>query len=136
MLKLTCLYNADGDVVGWFNDYGVELAARQEWDGWRIGTPMPKCRSKELAIVAAELEDVELGDGDRVDYFLFSHEKSQRHLDCRISMWFVCGATSVEMQRFLINKYRRPGRSNRDADLGGPVDSAGVLYVLVVKAPK
>lgn len=67
MIKLTCLYNADGEVVGW-------------WSQERVG---------------------------------------------------VYGGP-----RFLINKYRRPDKPNRDADLGGPTDAAGVLYVLKIKAPR
>ncbi len=145
MLKLTCLHNADGDVVGWFNDYGVEMAARQEWDAWnhdhaqRVGLKVPKCRSKEIAIVAAELENVEPGDGDRVDYCVQEYPMTTRmcaSTNDRASAWMLMGAASVEIQRYLINKYRRPGKPNRDADLGGPVDAAGVLYVLVIKAPK
>lgn len=142
-LKLTCLHNADGNVVGWFNDYGIEMAARREWDAYHdipgyFGPPQskPKCCSKEVSIVAAELENVEPGDGDRVDYF---HDPkwvtSVGYVEAQSQRWYKRGA-SVEIQRFLINKYRRPGKSNRDTDLGGPVDAAGVLYVLVVKAPK
>ena len=33
------------------------------------------------------------------------------------------------------NRYRRPSKSNRSADLGGPKQDAGVLYVLTIKAP-
>jgi len=143
--KLTCLHNADGEIVGYFSDYGVEMGARQEWAehyDQRVPRGQSKlslglvCRSKEITIVAAELEDVEPGDGDRVDYFLFGAKRTQSHLDFRISMWFVNGASSVEVQRYSINKYRRPGMSARNSDLGGPVDAAGVLYVLKIKAPR
>ncbi len=144
-IKLTCLRNADGDVVGWFNDYGVEMAARREWDKDQLdrattpGQRRVKCRSKEVAVVTTELENVEPGDGDRVDYCVQEHPMTTRMCagtNDRASAWMLMGAASVEIQRFLINKYRRPGKSNRDADLGGPVDAAGVLYVLVIKAPK
>ena len=35
-----------------------------------------------------------------------------------------------------INRYHRPGKSNRSADLGGPAEAAGVLYILTIKASK
>lgn len=54
----------------------------------------------------------------------------------RVKLWTWRGAASVEVSRYLINRWRRPGKSSRDADLGGPVEAAGVLYVLRVKAPK
>jgi hypothetical protein len=145
MIKLTCLYNADGEVVGWFNDYGVEMAARREWnEHYRAkpgyGSQCEACRSKEVSIVAAELENVEPGDGDRVDYLYFGVVGASSGF-CNIHAqleadWLRRGAASVEIQRFLINKYRRPGKPNRDADLGGPTDAAGVLYVLKIKASR
>ncbi len=141
MIKLTCLYNADGEVVGWFNDYGVEMAARREWnEHYRAkpgyGSQCEACRSKEVSIVAAELENVEPGDGDRVDYFQHFGDTTGAEAGCKAAMWLRRGAASVEIQRFLVNKYRRPGKPNRDADLGGPTDAAGVLYVLKIKAPR
>jgi len=140
MIKLTCLYNADGDVVGWFSDYGVEMAARREWDLWYHSPEQRRrgfgiCHSEEVAIVA-EFENVEPGDGDRVDYFQHFGDTTGAEAGCKAAMWLRRGAASVEIQRFLINKYRRPGKPNRDADLGGPLDAAGVLYVLKIKAPR
>ncbi len=149
MIKLTCLYNADGEVVGWFSDYVVEMAARREWDAYYDGIfaltarwTAARCRSKETTIVAAELENVEPGDGDRVD-MICEISRNAKALadsgaiaDMRILRWQEWGAVSVEIQRFLINKYRRPGISARDNDLGGPTDAAGVLYVLKIKAPR
>mgnify|MGYP006921424037 CR=1 FL=1 len=147
MIKLTCLYNADGEVVGYFSDYPAEVAARKEWHehyDQRVPLRQSKlslglvCRSKETAIVAAEVENVEPGDGDRVDYLkgLPTDVYLALELNVRIGMWLHRGAISVEVQRFLINKYRRSGMSVRDADLGGPTDAAGVLYVLKIKAPR
>jgi len=135
MIKLTCLYNADGEVVGWFSDYGVEMAARREWVV-AVKGHIKGCRTKEVAIVAAELENVEPGDGDRVDYFQHFGDTTGAEAGCKAAMWLRRGAASVEIQRFLVNKYRRPGKPNRDADLGGPTDAAGVLYVLKIKAPR
>ena len=161
--KLTCLHNADGEIVGYFSDYGVAMAARQEWDGtncrhkWenldfdgsgnckhcrQPASPSRRgmCRSTETAIAAAELEDVEPGDGDRVDYRSTLTHEDIIPLTERVAhiceLWLRRGATAVEVQRYLINKYRRPGMSARDSDLGGPVDAAGVLYVLKIKAPR
>lgn len=143
MQKLTCLYNADDEVVGYFNDYGVAMAARQEWDTWTdVNVPnrhrRQYCRSHEVAIAPLELENVESDDGDRVDYCIQEYPMTTRcssgTID-RVSAWHLMGA-SVEIQRYLINKYRRPGMSARDSDLGGPVDAAGVLYVMRIKAPK
>lgn len=136
-LKLTRLLNADGETVGYFSDHVAEMAARREWDAHtrpgsvKLGANYGKCRSIETPIVSAELEDVEPGDGDREDYVEVWEEVGELVRD-----WTQHGAASVEVQRFLINKYRRPGMSSRDADLGGPVEAAGVLYVLRVKALK
>ena len=147
--KLTCLRNADGEVVGYFSDHVAEMAARQEWNTWydqRIPRGQSKlslglvCHSKEVAIVAAELENVESGDGDRVDYRSTLTHEDIIPLTERVAhiceLWLRRGATAVEVQRYLINKYRRPGMSARDSDLGGPADAAGVLYVLKIKAPR
>lgn len=137
--KLTCLHNADGEIVGYFSDHVAEMAARREWIV-AVKGHIKGCRSKEVAIVAAELENVEPGDGDRVDYLYFGVVGASSGF-CNIHAqleadWLRRGAASVEIQRFLINKYRRPGKPNRDADLGGPTDAAGVLYVLKIKAPR
>lgn len=142
MTKLTCLRNADGEVIGYFSDYGVEMAARKEWDKpYGVGPSL--CHSKQVAIAPLELEDVEPGDSDRVDYMLDKVPKSIAAFDDEslrvgqnVWQWHRRSAISVEVQRFLINKYRRPGMSARDGDLGGPEQAAGVLYVLRIKAPK
>ena len=144
--KLTCLHNADGEIVGYFSDYGVEMAARREWNEVQMARKLRDpnyphlstiCRSHETTIVAAELENVQPGDGDRVDYF---HDPkwvtSVGYVEAQVQRWYKRGAASVEIRRHPINKYRRPGMSARDSDLGGPVDAAGVLYVLKIKAPR
>lgn len=148
---LTCLYNADGEVVGYFSDYDAAMAARQEWNNstfpstkkYRLENAEScpsKCRSHEFTIAPIELENVEPGDGDRTDYVVDFKQQPISLLNGRIAgtirAWCIRGAVSVEIQRFLINKYRRPNLSARDSDLGGPVDAAGVLYVLKIKAPK
>jgi len=134
--------NADGETVGYFSDYGVEMAARREWNTYydqRVPRGQSKlslglvCRSHEIAITPLELENVAPGDSDRVDYLCSDWDQG---LGERIKLWTWRGAASVEVQRFLINKYRRPGMSVRDSDLGGPADAAGVLYILKIKAPK
>ena len=98
------------------------------------------CRSTETAIAAAELEDVEPGDGDRVDYRSTLTHEDIIPLTERVAhiceLWLRRGATAVEVQRYLINKYRRPGMSAKNSDLGGPEQAAGVLYVLKIKAPR
>lgn len=140
-MKLTKLMNADGETVGYFSDYGAEMATRREWG--RSHGASSLCRSYEVAIAPLELEDVKPGDGDRVDYVFewidkcgTLDENETYRIAVRQREWFRRGAASVEVQHFLINKYRRPGCSARDSDLGGPVDAAGVLYILKIKAPK
>jgi hypothetical protein len=150
MQKLTCLYNADGEVVGYFSDYGVAMAARQEWNAHydqRVPRGQSKlslgliCRSTEVTIAPLELENVEPGDGDRIDFVYevggeFARGIAAKRVEGAMGDWLREGATSVEVQRFLVNKYRRPSMSAKDSDLGGPVDVVGVLYVLRIKAPK
>lgn len=139
-LKLRRLVNSDGEVVGYFSDHVAEKAARAAW--WNppeIEIKSQRCRSVETAIISAELEDVEPGDGDRTEYVYtttaWSTVQTIPGIGHRTWEWFNRGAASVEIRRYLVNRYRRPGMSNRDADLGGPREAAGVLYVLVVKAP-
>jgi hypothetical protein len=136
---LTRLLNADGEVVGYFSDHLAEMAARREWDkhygnSFDYATQTMRCRSIATDITSLPLEDVEPGDGDRVDYLLESPDEEAWEL--RVHWWHARGAASVEVTRHLINRYRRPGQSHRDADLGGPAEAAGVLYVLRIKAPK
>ena len=164
-MTLNRLLNADNECVGYFTDdaagRAAMQAARTEWDSsyrqetaaWINAAPTKemrserkaahyaemngcggkKCRSIATPIKPLELEDVELGDGDRVAYH--AHPD-----DCPIAqqmhLWLQFGAAFVEIQRYEINRYRRPGKSNRSADLGGPEQAAGVLYVLTIKAPK
>lgn len=147
-VKLTRLLNGYGEVVGYFSDHVAAQAARREWDEWHLQQAVPgpnwsgsagsalKCRSVETPIVSAELEDVEKGDGDRIVYWKSGPNDFGLPSAELISRWLRCGAASVDVSRFLINKYRRPNKSIRDADLGGPEQAAGVLYVLRVKAPK
>jgi hypothetical protein len=141
MLKLTRLLNADGEVVGYFSDHVAEMAARREWNeqdhehAWRIGLNVPMCRSIDTPIVSAELEDVEPGDGDRVEHRLHEIDANWVPQE-RIQQWLTRGAASVSVERYPINRYRRLGMSSRDADLGGLAEAAHVLYVLKIKAPK
>ena len=95
-----------------------------------------KCRSIATPIKPLELEDVEPGDGGRVDYVLRNDCDGIVPTSLRIRGWYSRGAASVDVRRHEINRYRRPGKSNRSADLGGPEQAAGVLYVLTIKAPK
>lgn len=129
-MTLNRLLNADGATVGYFtNDAAGRAAmqaARAEWN--EHNAPNNLCRSIATPIKPLELEDVEPGDGDRVDYAM--------NVPARAHAWFFAGATDVIIQRHEINRCRCPGKSNRSADLGGPVEAAGVLYVLIVKAPK
>ena len=156
MTTLNRLLNADNECVGYFTDdaagRAAMQAARTEWDAqaaedWSEDTFSPaehrrrraqpdacpnKCRSIATPIKPLEFEDVEPGDGDRVAYH--AHPD-----DCPIAqqmrLWLQFGAAFVEIQRYEINRYRRPGKSNRSADLGGPEQAADVLYVLTIKAP-
>ena len=164
-MTLNRLLNADNECVGYFTDDAAGRVAMQvaqaEWDGFyrqetaawinsaetrelrnerkaayfaeMNGCGGKKCRSIATPIKPLELEDVELGDGDRVAYH--AHPD-----DCPIAqqmhLWLQFGAAFVEIQRYEINRYRRPGKSNRSADLGGHEQAAGVLYVLTIKAPK
>ena len=153
-MTLNRLLNADNECVGYFTDDDAGRAAMQsaqaDWDAqaaedWCEDTFSPaehrrrraqpdacpnKCRSIATPIEPLELEDVEPGDGDRVDY-VHRPEKA-----LRVLYWYRHGATDVNTQHYEINRYRRPGKSNRSADLGGPEQAAGVLYVLTIKAPK
>lgn len=143
-MNLNRLLNADNECVGYFTDdvagRAAMQAARAEWDGVKCDA----CRSVATPIKPLELEDVEPGNGDRVDYVILQaidYPKCQTHgsiiADARVNAWIIGrGAASVEVQRHEINRYRRPGQSNRSADLGGPAEATGVLYVLLVKAPK
>ena len=147
-MTLNRLLNADNECVGYFTDDAAGRAAMQaarvEWNRHYSGrlaldaaamvhAPGPWCRSIATPIEPLELEDVEPGGGDRVAYH--AHPD-----DCPIAqqmhLWLQFGAAFVEIQRYEINRYRRPGKSNRSADLGGPAEAAGVLYVLTIKAPK
>lgn len=118
-------------------------AARAEWNSslygperyWKPGS----CRSVATPIKPLELEDVEPGDGDRVDAECFHDDAvhfAGEHVGLRVEAWYKHSATDVITQRHEINHYRRPSKSNRNPDLGGPAEAAGVLYVLTVKAPK
>ena len=141
MTTLNRLLNADNECVGYFTDdaagRAAMQAARAEWNAHGLvsatGERSVMCRSVATPIKPLELEDVELGDGDRVAYH--AHPD-----DCPIAqqmhLWLQFGAAFVKIQRYEINRYRRPGKSHRSADLGGPVTAAGVLYVLTIKAPK
>ncbi len=150
MTTLNRLLNADGATVGYFTDdaagRAAMQAARAEWqvhhlerqDAWA-------CRSIATPIKSLALEDVEPGDGDRVDYVCGSNEHvfdagevydSRSLIGLYASAWLGRGAASVEVQRHEINRYHRPGKSNRSADLGGPAEAAGVLYILTIKASK
>lgn len=164
-MTLNRLLNADNECVGYFTDdapgRAAMQAARAEWVcRWYRGPDLPNedlmaeaalayaqrsylhnlCRAIATPIKPLALEDVEPDDGDRVDY-VFAHldhriGNPQQDVGDQITTWTQRGATLVEVQRYLINRYRRPGKSNRSADLGGPEQAAGVLYVLTIKAPK
>lgn len=159
-MTLNRLLNADGATVGYFTDddagRAAMQAARTEWDAqaaeawiedtfspaehkWRKMQPDAcpnKCRSIATPIKPLELEDVEPGDGDRVDCIHRPENEAIVPTALRVLYWYRHGATDVNTQRHEINRYRRPGKSNRSADLGGPEQAAGVLYVLTIKAPK
>ena len=161
-MTLNRLLNADNEIVGYFTDDAVGRAAMQaarvEWNdsyqqetaAWINAAPTKairnarkaayyaemngcggkKCYSIATPIKPLEFEDVEPGDGERVDY-VHRPEKA-----LRVLYWYRHGAADVNTQHYEINRYRRPGKSNRSADLGGPEQAAGVLYVLTIKAPK
>ena len=162
-MTLNRLLNADNECVGYFTDdaagRAAMQAARMEWEklcriceGSGEDRTRPRiadgghgffpdcqtcrrskvqfCRSIATPIKPLEFEDVEPGDGERVDY-VHRPEKA-----LRVLYWYRHGAADVNTQHYEINRYRRPGKSNRSADLGGPEQAAGVLYVLTVRAPK
>lgn len=147
-MTLNRLLNADNECVGYFTDddagRAAMQAARAEWNTYGLasatGERSVMCRSVATSIKPLELE-VELGDGDRVDYLHWFSESdaslgnSFAYVGMRIQDWTVKGA-SVEVQRHEVNRYRRPDKSNCSVDLGGPEQAAGVLYVLTIKAPK
>lgn len=138
-MTLNRLLNADNECVGYFTDDAAGRAAMQaarvEWDAQRSylhhNAPNNLCRAVTTPIKPLELADVDPGDGDRVGYH--AHPD-----DCpvaqQIHLWLQFGAASIDVRRHEINRYRRPGKSS--ADLGGPAQAAGVLYVLTIKAPK
>ena len=158
MTTLNRLLNADNECVGYFTDdaagRAAMQAARAEWDSWvhqhgnRFCLPdckVPRCSAHLCRTIATpikplELEDVEPGDGDRVESSFATTPKgalrTETNIGWRTSEWYSRGAASVDVHRYEINRYRRPGKSNRSVDLGGPEQAAGVLYVLTIKAPK
>lgn len=148
-MNLNRLLNADGATVGYFTDdtagRAAMQAARAEWNEYYrakpgYGVKCDACRSIATPIKPLELEDVEPGDGDRVAYLLtlgrFDDADELFLANIDTLLWQQRGAAAVDVHRHEINRYRRPGKSNRSADLGGPDEAAGVLYVLLVKAPK
>ena len=151
MQTLNCLLSADDVVIGYFTDDAAGRAAMQaarvEWNRHYSGrlaldaaamvhAPGPWCRSIATPIKPLEFEDVEPGDGERVDYVHRPENEAVVPTALLVLYWYRHGATDVNTQHYEINRYRRPGKSNRSADLGGPAEAAGVLYVLLVKAPK
>ena len=156
-MTLNRLLNADNECVGYFTDdaagRAAMQAARAEWNAHGLvsatGERSVMCRSVATPIKSLELEDVEPGDGDRVDCLFLSYmhagslcladfpeKEARKRIGDRTVEWIVRGAASVDVRRHEINRYRRPSKSNRDAELGGPEQAAGVLYVLTVRAPK
>ena len=145
MTTLNRLLNADNECVGYFtaDDAGraAMQSARTEWDTHYAFADVARysaspCRSVATPIKPLELEDVEPGGGDQVDYVLRNDCDGIVPTSLRIRGWYLRGAASVDVRRHEINRYRRPSKSNRDAELGGPEQAAGVLYVLTVRAPK
>ena len=139
MTTLNRLLNADNECVGYFTDDAAGRAAMQVAQvEWGAADQISVSWSTTIAtpIKPLELEDVEPGDGGRVDYVLRNDCDGIVPTSLRIRGWYLRGAASVDVRRHEINRYRRPGKSNRSADLGGPAEAAGVLYVLLVKAPK
>lgn len=148
-MTLNRLLSRIGATVGYFTDdtagRAAMQAARAEWDSFYRGISegaVWQCSSIATPIKPLELEDVEPGDGDRVDWFgtigtsLTDQTPLNISASIRVRAWLGRGAASVEVQRHEINRYRCPGKGNRSADLGGPEQAAGVLYVLIIKAPK
>jgi len=150
-VTLNRLLNADNECVGYFTDDAAGRAAMQaarvEWNRHYSGrlaldaaamvhAPGPWSTTIATPIKPLELEDVEPGDGGRVDYVLRNDCDGIVPTSLRIRGRYLRGAASVDVRRHEINRYRRPGKSNRSADLGGPEQAAGVLYVLTIKAPK
>ena len=139
MTTLNRLLNADNECVGYFTDDAAGRVAMQVAQAeWGAADKISVSWSTTIAtpIKPLELEDVEPGDGGRVDYVLRNDCDGIVPTSLRIRGWYLRGAASVDVRRHEINRYRRPGKSNRSADLGGPAEAAGVLYVLLVKAPK
>ena len=128
--------NATGECVGFFTDDTAGRIALEdaiaEWDSCLYGPSrvwMPRtCRHSAVSIVPAEIDDVEPGDAIKFDY---SH---WRNTDFIRNEWLNHGATSVLTERFEINRWRRSGKSNRSADLGGTAGTVGVLYAGILIA--
>lgn len=140
-MTLNRLLNADNECVGYFTDdvagHAAMQAARGDWQTFHVQTRDDwVCRSVATSIKPLALVDVEPGDGDRVDCIHRPENEAIVPTALRVLYWYRHGATDVNTQRHEINRYRRPGKSNRSADLGGPEQAAGVLYVLTIKAPK
>ena len=139
MTTLNRLLNADNECVGYFTDDAAGRVAMQVAQAeWGAADKISVSWSTTIAtpIKPLELEDVEPGDGGRVDYVLRNDCDGIVPTSLRIRGWYLRGAASVDVRRHEINRYRRPSKSNRDAELGGPEQAAGVLYVLTVRAPK
>ena len=148
-MTLNRLLNADNECVGYFTDDAAGRAAMQaarvEWNRHYSGrlaldaaamvhAPGPWCRSIATPIEPLELEDVEPGDNEQTDYVF--NPLCEETVWRRVSDdWLDNGAASVDVRHHEINRYRRPGKSHRSADLGGPEQAADVLYVLTIKAP-
>ena len=142
-MTLNRLLNADNECVGYFTDDAAGRVAMQVAQAeWGAADKISVSWSTTIAtpIKPLDLEDVEPGDGGRVESSLATTPqgalRAETNIGWRIGEWYSRGAASVDVRRHEINRYRRPGKSNRSADLGGPEQAAGVLYVLTIKAPK
>jgi hypothetical protein len=115
--------------IGYFLNHSLVQHARNDW---RSAGFVRESQSRP-ELWSDNLEQVDVGDGDRVDFLFMPRVGSSdrtEELGSRVALWLHRGAASVEVERFLVNKWRRP-----DSTEAGPEEAAGALFVLCVKAP-
>ena len=139
------LDNGLGEIVGYFRSDRALRAARAEWDDYRKGCAgearARRCEQRVRYATPADVARVDPGDGPVVDYVVGSLLTSNttdgrllmQALHDREAAWLAAGALSVTVQRFIVDRWRRPGKSLDLLALGGV--GSDVVFVLKVEAP-
>lgn len=135
-IRLTRMFTPAGQTIGYFNDRLNGMFKIMASKIWNQFLTVENVITTVVYPAPAKREQINVGEGERISYIFVPNDATPPHnwIALELSEWFRLGAEFVQVERYEINRFRKPGTVTKE--LAGPSVGDGILYVFRIEAPR